>query len=106
MKSTWLLGLLFLGVATLALAPQARAEGDDENEEVVPLEKVPDAIKKAATDAVKGLVLSKCEKETKGSAVIYELEGKADGKTYEVKVGADAKVIKVEQDEDDDGDDD
>ena len=54
-------------------------------------------MKKAAQEAVKGIVLSKAEKETKGETVVYELEGKVGEKSYEVKVSSEGKVLKVDE---------
>jgi hypothetical protein len=86
---------------------------------------VPAVAKEAAVKAVNGLVLTEAEKELKGSEVVYELKGTAGGKEYEVKVTAEGKVLKAEEEkaekdedekdeqagatsekEDDDGDDD
>lgn len=75
-------------------------------EEKVALDKLPEAVKAAAERAVKGIVLTEAEKETKGDEVVYEVEGKAGGKLYEIKIAPDGKVIKVEEEKEDDKDDD
>jgi len=83
-------------------------EGDDENEEAVALDQVPEAIKQAALAAVPGLVLKSAEKETEEGTLVYCLEGTAGGEAVEVEVRAsDASVVEIERgDDDDDGDDD
>lgn len=105
MKNRWM-GLLAVAALTGALhVTKAVAEDDkgDEKEVKVDLKDVPENVKKAATDAVKGLVLTEAEKETKDGKDIYELEGKVGDKKYEVEVDADGKVLKSGEDKDDDG---
>ena len=79
-------------------------DDDDENEEDIPLDQVPDKVKDAARDAVPGLVLEEAEKETENGIVVYSLEGKANGKPYEVEVSEAGKVLEIEQEEDEDDD--
>lgn len=110
MKNRWM-GLLAVAAMAAALqTTKAVAEGG-EKEVKVDLKDVPENVKKAATDAVKGLVLTEAEKETKDGKDVYELEGKVGDKEYEVEVDADGKVLKSGEDddgekEDDDDDDD
>jgi hypothetical protein len=71
-------------------------EGDDGEDVAVALDQVPEAIKKAAEDAVPGLVLKSAEKETEEGMLNYCLEGTAGGERVEVEVRAsDAKVVEV-----------
>ena len=101
-------------VAAFLIVPSAMAEEKEkkgkESDEKVALDQVPAAVKAAAEQAVKDIQLTEAEKETKKGVVIYELKGKVGDKTYEIKVGADAKVIKVKEakkdDKEEDGDDD
>ncbi|GMV79245.1 MAG: hypothetical protein AMXMBFR7_04290 [Planctomycetota bacterium] len=108
MKHTYwslLAGLaLMMGLTSSGL--RAEEENDDEKEEKIELKDVPEAVLKAAQAAVKDIVFSKAEKETKGEKVTYELKGKAGEKTYEVEVSAEGKVLEVEEEDDDDKDDD
>jgi hypothetical protein len=111
--------VLALAVAGSALCAEKKKEKEEEGVKVA-LGEVPQAVKDAATNAVKGLTLTKAEKEEKNGAVVYELEGTASDKEYEVKVSADGKVLKVKEEkaekeekagakkekDDDDGDDD
>lgn len=81
-------------------------EGDDENEVSVALDQVPAAIKDAALAAVPGFVLKSAEKETEEGSLHYCLEGTAGGEAVEIEVRAsDAKVVEIEQGEDEDEDD-
>lgn len=104
MKNRWM-GLLAVAALAGALySAKAVAEDEGGEKEVkVDLKDVPENVKKAATDAVKGMVLTEAEKETKDGKDVYELEGKAGDKEYEVVVDADGKVLKSGEDDDDDG---
>ena len=51
MKKTWLLGMLCLGLAALLFAPMVKAEEDEGKEEDIALDKVPEAVMKAAKEA-------------------------------------------------------
>ena len=79
-------------------------EKEDGKDEKVALDQLPAAVKAAAEDAVKGIVLTEAEKETKNGVVIYEIDGKAGGKEYELKIAADGKVLKVKEEKNDDKD--
>ena len=91
--------LMLVVTATTAAQDSGKADGrQDEAKAIV-------SKAAAALKAVKGIVLTEAEKETKGSKVIYELEGRVGGKEYEIKISADGKVLKVEEENDDDDDD-
>jgi hypothetical protein len=108
-----------LVLALMAAGSAVCAEKEKKQDEKIPLADVPAVVKDAAVKAVDGLTLTKAEKEVKNGAVVYELEGTASGKEYEVKVSADGKVLKAEEEkgekeekagkkkekDDDDGDD-
>ncbi len=102
MKNAWWLGAACLGLAVLLLAPLAKAEENEVKEEEIALDKVPEAVLKAAKEAVKGIVLSRAEKETKGNTTVYEFDGKAGEKFYEVKVSAEGKVLSVKEEKQND----
>lgn len=92
----------------------ARAQHEDEDEEAgeqeLALAQVPQIVKDAALAAVPGLVLEEAEQESEDGALIYALEGRADGKEYELEVSAAGKVLEIEKgsadskDEDEDDD--
>jgi len=83
-------------VLALAVAGSALC-AEKKQDEKIPLADVPAAVKDAAVKAVDGLTLTEAEKEVKNGAVVYELKGTASGKEYEVKVSADGKVLKTEE---------
>jgi uncharacterized membrane protein YkoI len=102
-KQTWQMLLLILASASMAYAAEEPAQKT--KHEKIPLAQVPEAVRKAAAGAVKGIVLAEAEKETSPKGVvIFELEGKAGGKEYEIKVDAAGKVLKVELEDEDDED--
>jgi hypothetical protein len=110
---------LVLALAMASSALCAEKEKGKKQDEKVALDQVPAAVKDASVKAVASLTLTEAEKEVKNGAVVYELKGTASGKEYEVKVSADGKVLKAEEEkgekeekagkkkekDDDDGDD-
>ena len=101
---------IFLGLM-LVLGFGTNVRADDEE---IALDKIPAKVKAAALKAVKGLVITEAEVEKKKGVLVYEIEGTANGKSYEIKIKADGTVIEVEEeeeeeeeeeDEDDDDDD-
>jgi hypothetical protein len=72
-------------------------EGDAEHELTFPVSAVPAAVREAAVKAVAGIELAEAEVE---SVLVYELEGEAGEKEYELEVTADGRVLEVEERED------
>ncbi len=68
----------------------------DDPERDVPLDEVPEVVKKAARKAVPGLVLERAFRETEKGVTIYELQGTAGGKKVEVEVTAGGDVLEIE----------
>ena len=106
MHRRWLLLTLFC--AALLIAPPflfAEDEDEDDSEQGISLKNVPAKVKAAAMKAGKGIKLTEAEVE---AALIYELEGTANGKRYEITVTGEGKVIgkEMESDKDDDDEDD
>jgi uncharacterized membrane protein YkoI len=83
---------------------------DEENEEEgnVTLDQVPPAVKATLLKEANGAKITEIEKETKNGKTVYEAEFVAGGKTVEVKVASDGKLLKreVEDDEDEEEDED
>jgi len=93
-----LVGLLFAGWT--ARGEEAKKD-KEENEVKIALKDVPAVVKDAAAKAVAGIVLEdEVEQQTKDGKVVYEFDGKVGDKKYEIKVGADGKVIKTKVDDD------
>jgi RNA polymerase sigma-70 factor (ECF subfamily) len=70
----------------------------------LPLAELPAAVKSAAEGAVKGLVLTEADREEAKGTQVYDLEGRAGDKRYELKVTAEGKVLRVREKADDDVD--
>jgi hypothetical protein len=77
----------------------------EEDEEVVALDQVPEAVKQAARDAVPGIVLVEAEREGGESGIVYCVHGRAAGEFVEVEVDPSGKVLEIERG-DDEGDED
>jgi len=88
-------------VAVLASSASLRAE----EEQDVSLSDIPQAVLNAAMVAVPGIVLTEAEVESTEKGEVYELEGEAGGKEYEIHIAADGTVIGVEADDDEHDDD-
>ena len=84
-------------ILALATPPLASAA-----EEKIALSKVPEALLAAAKAAVPGIKITEAETETTAEGVTYELEGKANGKEYEIKLNSLGIVLKVTTEDDDD----
>jgi len=80
-------------------------EGEEEAEEVVALDQVPEAVKRAARDAVPGLVLEVAERESGKNGVVWCVHGHDAGEFVEVEVDPTGKVLEIERG-DDEGDED
>lgn len=79
--------------------------GNNDNKEVkVKPEDCPKAVLKAIKDTTKDGKIIEIEKEIKkDGSVVYEAEVKmSNGKKIEIKVSADGKVIKIENEDDED----
>ncbi len=72
-----------------------------EQEQEIPLDEVPDAVKAAALAAVPGITLTGAETEVENGVRVFGLRGMADGALYEVEVTDDAKVLEIEIEDDD-----
>jgi hypothetical protein len=93
-------GGVVLGLAALLLAGAAATRGDEEDQ-ALELMRVPAAVTAAAAKAVEGFEAREAEVE---AILVYELEGSADGKTYEIEVTGEGHVLESETEADDDPD--
>jgi predicted DNA-binding antitoxin AbrB/MazE fold protein len=84
--------MVFAVSALMALTARAGATEDE-----VPLKDLP----KAVTDAVKAKYpkaeLKEAAKEVKGGKTVYEVETKLAGKGLDLIVGADGKILEIEE---------
>ena len=69
-----------------------------EQEQEIPLDQVPEPVRRAAAEAVPGIRLTEAAVEREDGAEIYELEGMADGEEVELEVSADGRILEIERD--------
>ena len=96
---TWIIAV---GLALVCLVGCESLESVFEKEKEIPLSQVPQPVMEAAERAVDGITLTEAEMEKEDGQTVYILEGKADGKEYEIEVTADGKVREVEEETKDD----
>jgi hypothetical protein len=94
-------GGFVLGLGALLLAGAAVTRGDEEDQ-ALELMRVPAPVKAAAAKAVEGFEPREVEVE---AILVYELEGTADGKTYEIEVSGEGQVLESGAEGADDTDD-
>ncbi len=83
--------------AVLLAATSLIACSDHEQETDIPISEVPANIITIVQNTLPGISLTEAERKTKKDSVIYELEGKLiNGKEYEIKIGEDGVILKVE----------
>jgi uncharacterized membrane protein YkoI len=85
-------------------------EGDeekdaDDNEQVIALDKLPDAVKAAIVKASEGGTVKKVTSEREDGKITYEAEAVIGGQEFEIKVDADGKVLEKKAEKDGDKDD-
>ncbi len=95
MYNTRCFSRLVLMLITLCWFGPAYASGNN-----IPLPELPEAVVKAAENAVPGISFIKAERLHSGGVVVYELEGYADAQEYEIKVDEAGEVLTVEKDND------
>ena len=78
--------------------------GEEERE--IPLKEVPKVVQAAAAKAVPGIVLKEAEVKDTAEGQVYELDGVAEGKKYEVLIDAGGKVLRAAVDDEEEDDDD
>jgi hypothetical protein len=92
---------LLLGLTVLLIGGAALPEEDDDDDEGLRIA-VPEDVLEAAEEAVDDIEIEEASAE---AVLIYELTGTAGGKTHEIEVTAEGKVLAVEEEgaeEDDD----
>lgn len=92
---------LLLGLTVLLVGGAALPEEDDDDDEGLRIA-VPENVLEAAEEAVDDIEIEEASIE---AVLIYELTGTAGGKTHEIEVTAEGKVLSVEEEgsaEDDD----
>lgn len=94
MKTRIALATALLAILIGMIAPQLPG---DETEQEVARDQIPEVVRLAAEKAVEGIKIEDGEVE---AVLIFELEGKADGKEIEIEVTAEGQVLKSDGDAD------
>ena len=84
-----------VAIVLLALIAAVTSGGAIAREQEIPLSEVPPAVAKAAMKAVPNIHLTEAEVSKKKGRIRYELEGRAQGKTYEIHISEDGKVLDI-----------
>jgi len=83
------------------------AVGDDEEEnemeEEISFDQLPDAVKAAISSAANGAKIEEIEKEKKDGVILFEAEWVEDGQEIEIQVSSDGQLLgrEIEEDEND-----
>jgi uncharacterized membrane protein YkoI len=88
----WLALCVFVGVAA-----GVAARADDDKEEKVPLDKVPEAVLKAVKEKFKDAELVSAQTEKEDGKLIYEINLKDKGQSVDVSLTADGKIVSIER---------
>jgi len=70
-------------------------------EKDIAVDKLPKAVLEAARKAVPGIEIEEAEVQKTRKGLVYEIEGEAGGKEYELHISADGKVLETETEDDD-----
>jgi uncharacterized membrane protein YkoI len=106
MKVTWLaVGLI---ATTIGCAQMMGKKEKDEDEVKMSLSEVPPAVRNALNREAGGAQISDVERETEDGRTIYEANVTSGGKTWDIKVDENGKVIgkEVEDEGEKEGNDD
>ncbi len=90
---------VLVAIVVIALAGCAPLEELFESEKSIPLSEVPAPALEAARAAVEGIVLTEAEVEEEDGQLVYEIEGRANGKEYEIEVTAEGEILEIEQED-------
>lgn len=100
MKTTSTLLLAALSALTVSCAskPQPLAPGYQTNtfDNEIPLSEIPPAVSAAAKAQIPGLRIENADVQQRGEARLYEIDGTANGRDYELTLTADGRVLHVE----------
>lgn len=91
-------GLAFL--AACATTPQPVAPGfeSDDFDNEIPKNEVPAVVLAAAKAQIPGFVLEDADLQERNGHRLFELQGRANGRRYEMNILADGRVLHIERD--------
>ena len=105
MKKTTTLLLAAVSAALLAscatqsrpVAPGYADDGDDADNDI-PKNEVPANVLAAAKAEIPGFILEEADLQQRGATRLFELQGRANGRPYEIDITADGRVLRSERD--------
>ena len=99
------IGMTIVVASVAALLSGACMAADDEKDEAVTIDQVPAAVKATILKEAGENKITKIEKEDKDGKVVYEAKCVKDGKTVEIQVAADGKLIATKVEDEKEGKD-
>ena len=79
------------------VAPGYADDADDADNDI-PKNEVPANVLAAAKAQIPGFVLEETDLQQRGAARLFELQGRANGRPYEIDITADGRVLRIERD--------
>lgn len=91
-------GLAFLAACATTPQPVAPGYDNDNFDNDIPKNEVPAAVLAAAKAQIPGFVLEDADLQERNGQRLFELQGRADGRRYEMDILADGRVLHIERD--------
>jgi hypothetical protein len=79
------------------VAPGYVNDGDDADNDI-PKNEVPANVLAAAKAEIPGFILEEADLQQRGATRLFELQGRANGRPYELDITADGRVLRIERD--------
>ena len=96
--------LILCFALTAAMAGECKGKEADEKETTVTIDQVPTAVAQTLQQAAQTGTIDEIEQETEDGVTIYSAEITKDGKKIDVEVAADGKLLKTEEEKNEDKD--
>jgi hypothetical protein len=99
----WIVAVYMGMIAFAGCTSQHHDKEKEEGDEVkMKFADVPAPVQKTLTDAAAGAKIDSVDKETDKGEVVYETDVKISGKTYEIRVAPDGKLISKKEEKEED----
>jgi uncharacterized membrane protein YkoI len=98
----WMVAVSVGMLAAAGCASHHHAEKEEGDEVKMKFADVPAPVQKTLTEAAHGAKIDSVDKETDKGQVVYETDVKVNGKTYEIRVAPDGKLISNKEEKDED----
>lgn len=90
--------LTLLAACATKPVPVAPGYANDEFDNDIPNNEVPAAVLAAAKAQIPGFVLEEADLQQHAGRRLFELEGRANGRRYEMDILPDGRVLRIERD--------